>query len=291
MAVANAKEMLRRASSGRYAVGAFNVTCIEQMKAVLEAAALEKSPVIIQTSVKPSQMLGPDVFVAAFKAMASEIQIDAALHLDHCTDVEYCKRCVDAGYTSIMIDASKKGFEGNVEATREIARYAHAHGDISVEGELGTVAGVEDQIKVVSNEAALCDPSLAERFVLETGVDMFAPAIGTAHGIYTTKNPVIDVARLGKISGIVNGGKFRAALVIHGGTGLGEPIVRELIAAGGSKYNVSTELKHVWIDQAFEYLRLHRDSYDPGAMSAAQMKGIRDAVGAWMRILGCVSKA
>ncbi|MGA2545853.1 MAG: class II fructose-bisphosphate aldolase [Rectinemataceae bacterium] len=291
MAIESAKEILKKANFGKYAVGAFNVTCIEQMKAVLEAAVVNKSPVIIQTSVKPSQALGPEVVVAAFRAIASAVSIPAVLHLDHCTDVEYCKRCVDAGYTSIMIDASKKIFEENVKATHEVAEYAHARGDISVEGELGTVAGVEDQIKVVSNEAALCNPDLAERFLLETGVDMFAPAIGTAHGIYETKNPKIDIARLRTIYGVVNEYRYRAALVIHGGTGLGEPIVRELIAAGGSKYNVSTELKHVWIDQAYEYLQLHLKDYDPGALSSVQMKGIMEVITTWMDILGSKNKA
>ena len=150
MAVVNANEMLIRATKERYAVGAFNVTNLIQMEAVVEAACEREAPLILQTSVTPSRFLGPRVLAAVYRALAEPAPIPICLHLDHCTDVEYCKVCVDAGYTNIMIDASKHPLPENIRQTREVAHYAHRVGDITVEGELGTVSGVEDQVKVVA---------------------------------------------------------------------------------------------------------------------------------------------
>lgn len=291
MSRVNAKEILLEATKNKYAIGAFNITNIIQMEAVIEAAIEKKAPLIIQTSVKPSKFLGRDVLVAVYRTLADAAPIPIALHLDHCTEVEYCKKCADAGYTSIMIDASKLPFEENVKQTKEVVDYCHSVGDISVEGELGTVAGVEDQIKVVEDEAALCSPTQAVEFVEKTGVDLFAPAIGTAHGIYKTKNPKIDFDRLGKINQLINGQGVKVPLVVHGGTGLPEDYVKRLIELGGSKFNVSTELKHTLIDTTYAYITEHRDEYDPGKIDAAVKDAIRAAVGHWIDILGSAGKA
>ncbi len=170
MPAMNAREMLMKAAREGYAVGAFNVTSIVQMRAAVEAAVRARSPLIVQTSVKPSQFLGPRLVVAAFRALADEAPIPLCLHLDHCTDPTYCMRCADLGYTNIMIDASKDPFEENVRKTRAVVEHCHAAGDITVEGELGTISGVEDQVAVVEDEAALCSPELALRFIEETGL-------------------------------------------------------------------------------------------------------------------------
>jgi len=291
MSVVSCREMLLAATAGRYAVGAFNVTNIIQMEAVVDAAVQKKAPLIVQTSVTPARFLRPEVIAAAYRAIASSVPIPIALHLDHCTDVVFCKLCVDAGYTNVMIDGSQLDFEGNVRVTKEVADHAHRREGVSVEGEVGTVSGVEDQVKVAADESKLCDPNRAEEFVARTGVDLFAPAIGTAHGVYKTENPKIDFDRLGKIAQILNGLGARVPLVVHGGTGLKPEVVRRLVSLGGSKFNVSTELKHVLLDTTWSYLTAHRDEYDPGKVDRAVRDAIIKAVGAWIDLLGSAGKA
>ncbi len=291
MPAMNAREMLMKAAREGYAVGAFNVTSIVQMRAAVEAAVRARSPLIVQTSVKPSQFLGPRLVVAAFRALADEAPIPLCLHLDHCTDPTYCMRCADLGYTNIMIDASKDPFEENVRKTRAVVEHCHAAGDITVEGELGTISGVEDQVAVVEDEAALCSPELALRFIEETGVDLFAPAIGTAHGVYKVENPRIDLARLARVRELVNGRSIRTPLVIHGGTGLKPDMVRQLVSRGGAKFNVSTELKYLLIDTTRSWIAAHPDEYDPGKVDAAVKGATEAAIEAWIGLLGSAGKA
>ncbi len=291
MTIATAKEILLPAAQNGYAVGAFNVTNLIQMEAVVEAAIEKRAPLIIQTSVAPARFLGPHVLVAVYRALAESAPIPIALHLDHCEDVAYCKQCADAGYTNIMIDASKQDFEENVRLTKEVCDYCHARGGISVEGELGTVSGVEDQIKVVEDEAALCNPAQAVEFVERSGVDLLAPAIGTAHGVYKTADPKVDFERLRRINELLNGRGVRVPLVVHGGTGLPVETVQRLIAVGGAKFNVSTELKHTLIDTTFEYISAHRDEYNPGKIDKAVKDAIRRVVAHWIDILGSAGKA
>ncbi len=290
MPIVNAKEMLLKATAENYAVGAFNVTNFLQMKAVVETAIEKRSPVIIQSSVTPSKFRGPDVFAAIFRTMASAAPVPICLHIDHCNEVDYCKRCADVGYTNIMIDASHHEFEENIRQTREVADYCHAR-NISVEGELGTVSGVEDQVVVAEDEAQLCDPDLAVEFVDKTGIDLLAPAIGTAHGVYKTKNPVLDFERLATISAKINGSGPTTPLVIHGGTGLTDETVKKLVALGGAKFNVSTELKHRLLDSTYDYLAANRDQYNPGKVDKAVLEAISGVIGKWMELLGSSGKA
>jgi tagatose 1,6-diphosphate aldolase GatY/KbaY len=291
MPVVNAKDLLIRASMGKYAVGAFNITDIIQMKAVIETAEERKSPVIIQTSVSPVKFYGSDVLVAVFRVLAEKAPIPVVLHLDHCTDVELCKQCAAAGYTNIMIDASGEIYEENIRRTKEVVGYCHSLDHVSVEGELGTVSGVEDQVRVINDETKLCNPEDVLDFIEQTGVDLLAPAIGTAHGIYKTSNPVIDFDRLGKINQLVNGGKVRVPLVIHGGTGLPRDTVQRLVALGGAKVNVSTELKHALIDATFTYIQSNRHEYDPGKVDKEVYKAIKNVVNNWIDILGSADKS
>lgn len=291
MSIVNAREIMVEAAKGKYAVGAFNITDLVQLEGVVDAAVELKSPLIIQTSVKPSKFLGTEVLVSIFRTIAASAPVPICLHLDHCTEVAYCKKCADAGYTNIMIDASKQSYDGNISQTREVVEYCHKVGNISVEGELGTVSGVEDQIKVAEDEAQLANPEQAVRFVEATGVDIFAPAIGTAHGVYKTKNPKIDFERLGKINKLLNGSSIKTPLVVHGGTGLPEDYIKKLIEMGGAKFNVSTELKHTLIDAQYEYISANRDEYDPGKVDVAVRDAIRKAVGHWIQMLGSAGKA
>ena len=291
MSIVNARDIMMEAAKGNYAVGAFNITDLVQMEAVVEAAVEKRAPVIIQTSVKPSKFLGRQVLVAVYRTLAEAAPIPICLHLDHCTEIDYCKKCADAGYTNIMIDASKQVYEENIRQTKEVVDYCHSVGNISVEGELGTVGGVEDQIKVAEDEAALANPDQAIEFVERTRVDIFAPAIGTAHGVYKTKNPKIDFERLGQINQMLNGGGIKTPLVVHGGTGLPEDYIKRLLEMGGAKFNVSTELKHTLIDTTYAYISEKRDEYDPGKIDAAVKDAIRGVVGHWIDMLRSAGKA
>jgi len=291
MSIVNAKEIMVEALKGKYAVGAFNVTDLLQFEAVIDAAIETKSPVMVQTSVKPSQFLGTDMMVAIYRTLAEKAPVPVVLHLDHCTEIDYCKKCADAGYTNIMIDASKQPYEENIRQTKEVADYCHKVGNISVEGELGTVGGVEDQIKVAEDEAQLANPQQSVEFCERTGVDIFAPAIGTAHGVYKTKNPKIDVERMATINKMLNGNGIKTPLVVHGGTGLPEDTIKKLLAAGGAKFNVSTELKRTLIDAKWEYINAHRDEYDPGKLDKFVREATKKAVIHWMQMVESVGHA
>jgi len=291
MSIVNAKEIMMEAAKEGYAVGAFNITDLLQFEAVIDAAVEKKSPVIVQTSVKPSKFLGTNMMVAIYRTLASSAPVPVCLHLDHCTEIDYCKKCADAGYTNIMIDASKQSYDENIRQTKEVVDYCHQVGNISVEGELGTVSGVEDQIKVAEDEAQLANPKQSVEFVERTGLDIFAPAIGTAHGVYKTKNPKIDFERLATIHKMLNGNGIKTPVVVHGGTGLPEDYIKKLLAAGGAKFNVSTELKHTLIDAKYEYISAHREEYDPGKIDVVVRDATRKAVMHWMDMLESTGKA
>ncbi len=291
MSIVNAKEIMVEAAKNKYAIGAFNITDLLQFEAVIDAAVETKSPVIVQTSVKPSKFLGTNMMVAIFRTLAESAPVPVCLHLDHCTEIDYCKKCADAGYTNIMIDASKQPYDENIRQTKEVVDYCHSVGNISVEGELGTVGGVEDQIKVAEDEAQLANPQQSVEFVERTGVDIFAPAIGTAHGVYKTKNPKVDFERMAIIHKMLNGNGIKTPLVVHGGTGLPDDYIVKLLEAGGAKFNVSTELKHTLIDAKWEYINAHRDEYDPGKLDVFVRDATRKAVMHWMEKLGSAGKA
>jgi len=291
VAIVNARELLIIAAQNGYAVGAFNITNLIQLEGVVEAHEEMKAPLIIQTSVTPAKSLGEEVIVSIYRAIAESSSIPICLHLDHCQDVTYCKKCADTGWTNIMIDASREAYEDNIQLTKEVVDYSHAAGDISVEGELGTVSGVEDQIKVVEDESQLCDPEQVLNYVEETSVDLLAPAIGTAHGVYKTKDPKVDFERFKKIFDLLNKDRIRTPLVIHGGTGLPEHTVKRLVELGGSKFNVSTDLKHTWIDAVYDYISANREEYNPGKLDKHAKQATKDKVKEWIAMLGSAGKA
>ena len=291
MSIVSAREMMLEAAEGKYAVGAFNITNLIQMEAVVEAAIEKNAPLIIQTSVTPSKFLGKEVLVSIYRTLAESAPIPICLHLDHSTSVEYCIECADAGYTNLMIDASKQDYEENIRQTKQVVDHCHALGAISVEGELGTVSGVEDQVIVAEDEAQLCSPQQAVDFVERTGVDIFAPAIGTAHGVYKTKNPKVDFERLGKINQMLNGNGVKTPLVVHGGTGLSKEYAIKLVEMGGAKFNVSTELKYALINATYGYISENREQYNPGKIDIVVKDAIRNVVGRWIDILGSANKA
>ena len=183
MALVTTKEMFKKAYEGGYAIGAFNINNMEIIQAITEAAEELRSPVILQVSAGARKYAKHEYLVALAQAAIKDTGIDLALHLDHGADFEICKTCIDGGFSSVMIDGSHHTFEDNIALTRKVVEYAHAHG-VVVEGELGRLAGVEDDVKVSAADSSYTHPEEVEEFVEKTGVDSLAIAIGTSHGAY-----------------------------------------------------------------------------------------------------------
>ena len=181
MALVTTKEMFRKAYEGGYAIGAFNINNMEIIQAIADAAGEAKSPVILQVSAGARKYAKQEYLLALAKAAIADSGIDLALHLDHGADFEICKACIDGGFTSVMIDGSHYSFEDNIAVTKKVVEYAHANG-VVVEGELGVLAGVEDD--VVAEHSSYTKPEEVEEFVNRTGVDSLAISIGTSHGAY-----------------------------------------------------------------------------------------------------------
>lgn len=228
------KDMIYAAKKGGYAVPAFNAENLEMVQAIIAAAEETGSPVMIQTTPSTVKYLTLHEAVAMVSAQAKIASVPVALHLDHCESYEGVVAALDAGYTSVMIDASKLPYEENVALTKKTADRAHAQGGITVEAELGTVGGKEDSR---SAQIAYTDPDQALDFYKRTGIDIFAVAIGTAHGFYKGE-PKLDFALLEKIAGMID-----APLVLHGGSGIPDEMIRRTIELGICKVNFATELR------------------------------------------------
>ena len=184
MSLQNMKKMLKAAQMGGFAVGAFNILDYNSMKAVVDAAEELRAPVIIQTSVKTVLFWGYDAVISWANQLTEKTAVPVAIHLDHCTDLNVIENCIRAGWTSVMIDASTKPFEENITLTGAVLELAEPK-NVSVEAELGAIVGVEDDIHVKEQDAHLADPDQSEKFCKALAVDCFAPAIGTAHGVYS----------------------------------------------------------------------------------------------------------
>jgi ketose-bisphosphate aldolase len=269
MALENMKNMLQKAKEKHYAVGAFNILDYNSMKAVMKAAEEINSPVIIQTSAKTVIFWEHAAIMAWVNEIAGDSEVPVALHLDHCKDLELIKECIDAGWTSVMIDASEKPFEENMKLTRQVIQMAHPK-DVTVEAELGRITGVEDDI--VSDESRLADPDEAVKFCKELSLDCFAPAIGTAHGVYKGE-PKIAFDRLEEISK-----RTGLPIALHGGTGLSEEVFQRCISLGCAKVNISTQLKHAFIDEFVNYYNTHNQEYDPLKVLKAQFERLEKEI-------------
>ena len=187
MALVTTTEMFKKAYSGGYAIGAFNVNNMEIVQGITEACREQQAPVILQVSKGARAYANHTYLVKLVEAAVKECpEIPIALHLDHGPDFETCKSCIDGGFTSVMIDASSQSFEKNIEITKKVVEYAHDHG-VVVEAELGTLAGVEDDVKVAAEDSSYTRPEEVEEFVTKTGCDSLAIAIGTSHGAYKFK--------------------------------------------------------------------------------------------------------
>ena len=246
MPVVPMQEIMRDAFARRYGVAAFNIVNDLTMDAVLSAAQETRSPVIVQVSVKTVKVMGARLIRLMFEEMAGRVTVPATLHLDHCPDRKVIEDCVAAGWNSVLFDASKLTYEDNLAQTKEVVALAHAHG-VAVEGELEAIKGVEDGIgDEYGSPAVALDRAVA--FMRQTRIDMFAPAIGTAHGVYKGE-PKINFERVSEIVAAEP-----LPLVVHGGTGLADAVFHDLIARGAVKINISTQLKITFADAFRNYL-------------------------------------
>ena len=233
--------MFKKAYAGGYAIGAFNINNMEIVQAIAEAAGEARSPVILQVSAGARKYAKQEYLMALALAAIKDSNIDLALHLDHGADFEICKACIDGGFTSVMIDGSHHSFEDNIKVTKQVVEYAHAHG-VVVEGELGRLAGVEDDVKVSAEDSSYTRPEEVEEFVSKTGVDSLAIAIGTSHGAYKfkpeqcTRNadgvlvpPPLRFDILEEVARRLPG----FPIVLHGASSVPQEYVKEINAIGG----------------------------------------------------------
>ena len=284
MPLVNPKQMLLDARENGYAVGAFNFVDYTTAETVVEAAERSGSPVMLQTSSGVINHFGIVKLVGIARVIAEKSSVPVALHLDHGKDVKVIAEAIQSGYNSVMFDGSHLPFDENVRQTREVVELAHSNG-VSVEGEIGVVAGVEDDIVINQDDAIYTTSKEAIEFQRQSGIDFLAPAIGTAHGFYKVK-PRLNIDTLADISVAVD-----YPLVVHGGTGLPPETVQKLVAAGGSKFNVSTQIKQTMIDALFGYIESHRTEYNPLKLLDETRTKLVTMVCEYMELLGSAGRA
>jgi len=279
MPFVNTKEMLKKAQEGKYAIGAFNAENMEMVQAILAAAEKMRAPVMIQTTPGTLKYADPMVFAGMVSRMAAAASVPAALHLDHGNSYDLAQYCVRQGYTSIMIDGSLLPFEENVALSRRVVEMA---GDLPVEAELGTVGGKED-----THEAgvAYTDPAQAEEFVRRTGIFSFAPAIGTAHGVYKAE-PKLDLERLSEIARRVS-----VPLVLHGTSGVPDDTVRACIQRGICKVNYATDLRITFTRAVQQYVAENPKAIDPKKYLGAARAAVENRVCELICVCGSDGKA
>ena len=282
MPVVTTKAILDRAFEERYGVAAFNVVNDLTMEAVLAAAEELKAPVIVQTSVKHVVMTGADVMYAMWREMTKRASVPVSLHLDHCPDRALISECLAKGWNSVLFDGSKLSVEENKRQCAEVVQEARRSG-ADVEGEIEgfkrTEEMTDDEAEQVQSLETVVD------FVKETGVDVFAPAIGNAHGVYATA-PRLDSQRA---SDIVEATGIPVAL--HGGTGMTPEQFTDLIKRGCAKVNISTALKIAFMKSGHEYMSTHPGEYDPPSLFKAQRAAVMDMAKHHIRLFGSEGKA
>lgn len=270
-------EELANAKRDGYAIGAFNIFNHLSARAVIGAAQTTNRSVILQTSPQTVKRFGPLELGAMLRQLAWSASVNVIIHLDHCQNVDMAKACIDAGWDSVMFDGSRLSFDDNIRLSREVVSYAHARG-VFVEGELGRIAGVEEEVAVDESGAALAGQDESLRYVGESGVDALAPAVGTAHGVYKGK-PNINYALIEDLKKAMD-----TPVMIHGGTGLGEGVFKKLIAAGASKMNVSTAIKYAYVGGCKEYFADNPDKMDPLDLDYFLSYRIGDTAAEYMKV-------
>jgi ketose-bisphosphate aldolase len=279
------KDIVDRAFAERYGVAAINIVNDLTLEAVLAAAVQERSPLIVQTSVKTVRSIGLDLLFAMWRELTADIDVPVSLHLDHCPDRDVISSCLRKGWNSVLFDASALPVEENKRQTIEVVAEARSYG-ASVEGEIESITGVEDDIGS-DEESRRQSLPVALDFIQATGIDVFAPAIGNAHGVYRTE-PKLDAQR---VSDIVAAQPIPIAL--HGGTGMTDTQFADLIARGCAKVNISTALKVRYMRANLSFLRAAegRDSWDPPSLFTAVRAAVIDMAASHMTRFGSVGQA
>ncbi len=312
MALVTSTEMFKKAYEGGYAIGAFNVNNMEIVQGITEACKEEKAPVILQVSKGARAYANHTYLVKLVEAAVIECpEIPVVLHLDHGPDFETCKSCIDGGFTSVMIDGSSKSFEDNIALTKQVVEYAHAHG-VVVEGELGTLAGIEDEVKVSAEDSSYTRPEEVEEFVSRTGVDSLAIAIGTSHGAYKFKpgtKPQLRFDILEEVSRRLPG----FPIVLHGSSSVPQNYVEMINANGGKmpgaigvpeeqlrkaaslsvcKINIDSDLRLAMTGTIRQFFNEHPDKFDPREYLKPARANIKELVRhKLVDVLGCAGKA
>ncbi|MBW2621545.1 MAG: class II fructose-1,6-bisphosphate aldolase [Deltaproteobacteria bacterium] len=307
MGLVTLEEVLSRADSGGYAVGAFNFSNLEYLSGALEAAVELDSPIIVQTTEGAIKYAGLDLLAAMARTAAASLSIPVVLHLDHGKDINVIRGAVEAGYTSVMIDASDKPFSENLAATREVVEIAGKKG-VSVEAELGRLKGLEDHIEVDEADAFLVDPKEAEQFASETGLHALAPAVGTAHGAFKYKGKAqIDFHRIAEVKKVTG-----LPLVLHGASGVPDWIVEKAtrygadlpgvkgvpdelitraIETGINKINVDTDLRLAGLGALREVLHDSPAEFDPRKIFGPVRQAVKEVVMFKIKLFGSAGKA
>ena len=321
MPLVTTKEMFKKAYEGHYAIGAFNVNNMEIVQGITEAAKELNAPLILQCSAGARKYAKHQYLVHLVQAAIEDTGLPIALHLDHGADFETCKSCIDGGFTSVMFDGSHYSFKENIEKTKEVVEYAHAHG-VVVEAELGQLAGIEDDVKVAAHEAHYTDPNEVEEFVKETGVDSLAIAIGTSHGAYKftpdqcTRNEqgilvppplrfdiLEEVAkRLPNFPIVLHGASsvpqdFVKIINENGGhmpdaVGVPEDQLRKAASMAVCKINIDSDLRLAMTAGIRKHFNDHPDHFDPRQYVADGRTNIKAIVSHKIKeALGCDGKA
>lgn len=285
MPVVPTGEILSAAYRERYGVAAINVVNDLTLEAVLAAATEQRAPLIVQTSVKTVRSIGYDVLYGMWTTMTANVPVPVALHLDHCPDRDVISRCLETGWNSVLFDASRMPIEENQRQTVEVVAEAKRYG-AHVEGEVESITGVEDGIGT-DQEAARQDLDDVVRFIETTGVDVFAPAIGNAHGVYS-RTPTLDAQRVSDIVARVD-----IPMALHGGTGMSDDQFTDLISRGCAKINISTALKVAYMKSNLEFLKQaeQRNVWDPPSLFSAVHAAVKEMAADHMRRFGSVGKA
>ncbi len=311
MPLVSTKEMFEKAYKGGYAIGAFNVNNMEIIQGITEAAKEENAPLILQVSSGARKYANHTYLVKLVEAAIQETGLPIALHLDHGDTFELCKSCIDGGFTSVMIDGSHHSFEDNIALTRQVVEYAHAHG-VSVEGELGRLAGIEDAVNVSEKDASYTDPDQVQEFVEKTGVDSLAIAIGTSHGAYKFKPgqkpqlrfdileevekrlPGFPIVLHGASSVIpkyvdiinANGGRMPDAI------GIPEDMLRQAASMAVCKINIDSDLRLAMTAAIREHFNQSPEHFDPRQYLSPARANIKELVKhKLVNVLGCNGKA
>jgi len=311
MPLVTTTEMFKKAYEGGYAIGAFNVNNMEIVQGITEAAAELKAPLILQVSAGARKYANHTYLTKLVEAAVIETGLPIALHLDHGADFDICKSCIDGGFTSVMIDGSHHPYEDNVALTRKVVEYAHAHG-VVVEGELGQLAGIEDDVNVSDENACYTRPEEVQDFVERTGVDSLAIAIGTSHGAYKFKpgqDPKLRLDILEEVGKRLPG----FPIVLHGASSVPQEFVKEINTYGGNmpnaigipeselakaakmavcKINIDSDLRLAMTASIRKYFAEHPDHFDPRQYLAPARTAIKDMVEHKINdVLGCAGKA